>query len=497
MSRTALLASATETAIEAGTFASRPQVRAIIYARVSSDPRQQLRSVSQQIDECKTECQRRGWTIVEIIPENDRSASRYAVKDRPKYRRLIEKLCSGDVDVLVTWESSRAQRDLEAYVKLRKIAEENGVQWCYKGRLYDLSRTDDRFTTGLDALLDERESSVTRDRILRDMRQHAAKGGAHGPTVYGYRRLYDPNTKVFVAQEIREDQAAIVREAARRVASGEALNAIVNDFNKRQIPTRGGAKRWRTNQVAQMVRTAAYIGKRTHHGKIIADAVWPAILDEETYYTCVQILGDPRRRTSRDGKVKHLLSGIARCGGCGGPMRRHASTQGQTRKAHYICIDCFRCSMRQHRLDDYITAVVCERLARPDAADLLGDDTRAEDAKAAMAEAAEKRARLDEFYDAAATGELSAAALARIESQLLPQIEAAEKRAKELRVPAVLREVIRPDIADYWPTLDITQQREVIRTLMEIRVAKTGRTGRKLDVGRVEIKWKHMQSSDE
>ena len=88
-------------------------------------------------------------------------------------------------------------------------------------------------------------------------------------------------------------------------------------------------------------------------------------------------------------------------------------------------------------------------------------------------------------------GELTAAALARIEARLLPEIEAAEKYAEDLRVPAALRDVVRPDIADVWPKLNLDRRRDVVRTLMEVTLLPH-RPGSRADVSkRVKIEWKH------
>ena len=104
---------------------SSPQVkRAIIYTRVSAD-RGKARSVAEQEQECRAECERRGWPVAEVLTDNDRSATRYATKDRPQYARLRELLTPGDV--LVFWEASRAQRDMARYVELRDLCADRGV----------------------------------------------------------------------------------------------------------------------------------------------------------------------------------------------------------------------------------------------------------------------------------------------------------------------------------------------------------------------------------
>ncbi len=111
---------------------------------------------------------------------------------RLKYQRLQQILRKGDV--LVTWEASRAQRDLKAYVALRDLCAERGVMWSYSGALFDLSKADDRFRTGLDALRSEDEAEKTRERILRAHRANLDTGRPHGQPPFGYRIDRDPDT---------------------------------------------------------------------------------------------------------------------------------------------------------------------------------------------------------------------------------------------------------------------------------------------------------------
>src|SRR5688500_6723685 len=211
-------------------------MRAVIYTRVSSDPNEGGRSVSEQEAECRAVCDRNGWKVVAVLSDNDRSASRYAVKSRPAYKQLIDLVDEGGCDVLVTWEASRAQRDLMAYARLRNLCERRGVLLSYSGRTYDMTEADDRFGTGLDALLAERESDQTRTRVLRAVRSNATKGRPHGRLRDGYRREYDPVTRELLGQVPDDETAPIVREAARRVLAGETPYAVAQDFNRRSIP---------------------------------------------------------------------------------------------------------------------------------------------------------------------------------------------------------------------------------------------------------------------
>ena len=459
---------------------------AAIYARVSSDPRGIGRSTSEQVADCRAIAEREGWEVIATFVDNDRSASRYAKRDRPEYRKLTEFLKAGKADVLVTWEASRAQRDLEAYVKLRELCREAGVLWSYSGRTFDLDDVDDAFSTGLDALLGERESDMTKKRVLRAVAANAAAGRPHGRLTYGYRRIYDEQTGDLIEQVPREDQAAVVREAARRVLGGETPYAVAQDFNARGIPTPGNGKGWDLTQIKRLCVNPAYIAKRVHRGEVVGDAAWPPILDEATYYALVSKLNDPKRRSQRDSNVRHLLSGIAVCGVCEGRVR----VQSNRTCFSYLCVDGFHVSRREDRVDELVEAVAIERLSRPDTLDLFAGDDQDDDVAQARAEASEKRARLDGFYDAAAKGDLTPAALTRIEAQLLPEIEAADKRAHTATVSRVLVDAATPDIAERWPSLPLTVRREIIDALMVIRIMPAGRGRRTFDPRTVAIEWK-------
>lgn len=457
-------------------------MRAVIYARVSSDPRGVGRSTAEQQADCRTIIEREGWDIVATFVDNDRSASRYANQERPEYRKLMRFLEQGDADVLVTWEASRTQRDLDAYVKLRDLCRTAGVLWCYSGRVYDLDRTDDAFTTGLDALLAEREASQTRDRVMRSVRANAAEGRPHGRLTYGYERVYDERSGELVEQIIREDQAAVVREAAQRVLAGETPYAVAQDFNTRGVPTpRGGQHGWDLIQIKRLCVNPAYIAKRVHRGQVVADAMWPPILDEATFYALTSKLNDPARRTQRDSAVKYLLSGIATCGACGGRIRARKNKNHRA----YSCIDQWHVTRNVVPVDAKVERVICVLLSRPDVADLFDVDDGA--AVEARAEVAELKARLEAFYDAAAAGELTPQALARIEARLLPQVEAAERRARTAVVSPAVAGAAGPDAAERWKELALPVKREVIRELVTVRILPVGQGRRTFDPDSVEI----------
>lgn len=477
-----------------------PQRRAAIYCRVSKDDRRTGRSVEEQEHEGRAQVAgQRGWRLastggVDGVPgvwrDNARSASKYATKARSDWENLLSSIGAGLIDVLVVWEPSRATRDRQVWAALAAVCEDHDVLIAANGQVYDLSDPDQAFQLDLFFSLGVRESGVTRKRILRSVRSQAAKGRPHGKLPYGYRREYDPESGVLLRQVIREDQAKIVREIAKRVLAGDAVLSITSDLNARGVPAPRG-ERWVSGPVKELIINPRYVGDRVHRGEVIGKANWPAILDRETHLAVVSKLMDAKRGGRRDSNVKYLLSGIVVCDVCGGEMLANRSRGYPA----YSCMGVARTSQQGKgllghvarkitRVDEDVQAVVVARLARPDLADLLSTrETRDEDQMQGLRdELASARAQLEEARDAAAARKLSVMSLASLETSLLPEIEDLEGRLRVVRLPPVVGELAVPDVelvADRWEGLPLLTKRLVIRTLAkEIRIKRVGK-GRK------------------
>lgn len=464
--------------------------RAIIYTRVSNDPTGHARSVASQEAECRAVCEREGWTVAEVFADNDLGASRWSGVARPEYERLQATLQAGDV--LVTWEASRAQRDLAAYVALRDLCAERGVLWSYSGRTYDLTRGDDRFGTGLDALIAEREADQIRERVLRGKRAAAESGRPAGRPPYGYRREFDPRTGTTTGWGVDPEESIIVREIAGRFLAGETLRGITSDLNTRGVPPPAGQKnaadRWLPRRLRLILTNPTYAGLRQHRGEIIGTASWPALIDETDWHRAQGILADPSRKLGPGPAARHLLSGLAKCGVCGSSMRYFFPKSVASPK--YNCSSSRSCTARlAEPVEELVTGVILGRLMMPDAVDVFtppGDDGHVQ----AVAELRGLRDRLDSFADAAADGEVSAAAYARIEARLLPQIADAEKRAATVTPGPVAELVTADDVRAAWDRLTVESKRTVVRLLVSVTVHPSTTGTRQFNPDDIEIRWK-------
>jgi site-specific DNA recombinase len=460
---------------------------AVIYARVSQDKSKRLKSVQQQEQEAREAASQHGWPVARVFRDNDRSASRYASKVREEYADLLAHLDTGDVGILILWESSRGGRELEGWAGLLNLCRRRGVRIHVVShrRTYDLDNPRDWRTLAEDGVDSAYESEKTRERVLRDVRANAEKGRPHGKLLYGYRRVYDDRGG-YIRQEPHPEQAPVVQEAAQRVRAGESMYAIARDFQARGIPTPRGGKGWRPEQIPRLVTNPGYVAKRVHQGAVIGDADWPALLSDEIYADCVSRLRDPARRTVRDNRAKHLLTGVTFCAHCDGRMFvQKAPRATDPTHTDLTCRSNFCTSVKERPVEEFVSNLVLARLSQPDFLDLYAVPG-IDGAAVARRQAQELRARLDGFYASAAEGGISPAALASIEARLLPQIQDAENRSTAVAVPTVLRDAAGPQAAERWSRLSLDQRRTVVRLLVEVRVSRTGRGRRYFDPARLE-----------
>lgn len=459
-----------------------PIERTGLYTRQSKD---KSKSLAEQVAECTGDILAQGWTVGERYSDGV-SASRFSRKARPDWDRLLTDLDAGKLDVLVLWESSRGDRDAETWLGLLRRCRERRVliRVTSHERTYDPARARDWKALAEDGLDSHYESEKTSLRLRRATAAAAAAGLPHGKVTYGYVRRYDPVTKKLVEQVPHPDQAAIVVEITNRVGHGHPLVTIVDDLNAREVPAPAGGI-WTRKTVKSIATSPTYRGKRVHAGETY-DAIWPPLVDELAHLAARRVLEDPRRKTTRPGRQKWLLSYLARCGVCDGPVTRIPMRDSLTRPDRYQCgRGCT--GIQAAGLDEFISEMVCRRLAAPDGIDLSHADDA--DVLAARTEATELQARLDAWRDSGARGETSPASLARIEADLIVQIRAAQRREVSATTPPALvrlldgaAQVLDDDeryeeIRRRFDAEPVAVRREVITFLAVVRVARAKQSG--------------------
>lgn len=467
------------------------------YLRVSHDPSGRMRSPSEQHAENLEAAKRRGVTLAEPYREPRAvGASRRSRGVRRGFEQLVDDIRAGNfgADELWLWESSRGSRKVAEWVALIEACEHAGVgiYVTTHSRLYDPSNARDRRSMLEDAVESEYEVEKIRERTARGVRSRAAAGRPHGKHLYGYKREYDPQTRELVAVVVDDQAAPIVREVFTRFADGDTFTAIARDLTRRGVPRPRAAPVWRAVTLLSIVRNPGYIGQRVSkagHGTV--EGAWPAIVDDTLWWRAQARLDDPHRPPRTDPTVKHLLSGLAVCGVCGGKLI-WSSGSGRARAAlpNYRCDDrgCVgriagHWSPTEARgLEGQVVESVLT-LWDDDPRLAAGDDPR-------LGELAEElralRARLKSWQDSAGDDGVSPASVAAAERKLQPQIDTAERQLRALRARAMLPDLGGRWLRDAWETLTLAQQRAIIAASVTVTVAPVGR-GRQYDPDSVRI----------
>lgn len=473
-----------------------PGVRfdALIYGRASRDPKKKGRSVADQINSGRDLCDTYNWPVVEVFDQDvDRSASRHARRQRKDFEALLAAIEANKGRIVVAWEASRYYRDIEAYIRLRNACMAASVLLCYNGQVYDLSKREDRKTTAQDAIAAEDEAEGIRDRVLRTTRSQAKKGLPHGRILWGYARRYDQETGDLIEQYPHPERAPVVLEVFERIAGGETEYSILQDLESRGERLPGIP--WDYYHLPTMLRNIGYKGRRLHQGADFSEATWPALVPEELFDQVQQIVGDESRNTVRDYAVKHLLSGIARCGVC--PDEPHLRVAKNRGYLAYGCSAKFDTQMMESKLDAYVEEAVLTWLGSRAARVFFqsGDgEKRAERARTQRAalerQLNEAREKATTFRADGITPILSLESLAAMEERLLPMIRAAKDAAGEIVAPPLVGRLVESEDRDViWSDeLTIEQRRSVLRSVVNIRLNKARARGvRVVEPGRIEL----------
>jgi DNA invertase Pin-like site-specific DNA recombinase len=339
----------------------RPLRTGVSYGRESVGKK---KSVDDQLAANREEAERLGVELLDEVSDGS-SASRFATKVRKNWAEILKWVPK--VDVVMLWEPSRGDRDLETWVAFVARCRDNGTRIHATGYHDTYDPRNPRhwralMEDGVDASYETEKMSL---RIRRGVATAAVAGRPYGPTVYGYRRLHDERTGELTGQVPDEDTAPIVEEIVSRIARAEPLRAVAVDLNARGIVSPQG-KQWAPATIRGLCRHAEYLGQRAHRGKLYS-AMWPAIVEEEDWHAANRVLDNPARRNHlRPGAVKWLMSGLIECQGCadGGPVG--VSLSGRYKNPRYKCRTCSGVNIDVAQVDEYMSRLVVARMLNKD-----------------------------------------------------------------------------------------------------------------------------------
>jgi site-specific DNA recombinase len=245
---------------------------------------------------------------------------------------------------------------------------------------------DAEIPTTMTAMFAAWERKQARKRTLRALREKARNGYATGGDCFGYTRV---RCEGWVEYRINEEEAEVVRRIFRMYAAGHGPVAIAKALNgdldykeesKKFFNGERPEKSWAPSAIHAMLRNERYAGVlvygRVKRGKYRDDGVqdrkpqrdaeaifraerpelrivpaelWSAVqkriaAEREAYLASTN--GNPFGRPDVARAGRYLLSGLIRCGTCGGSMTANVQHSGRKARKRLVIVLCNRRNSR-------------------------------------------------------------------------------------------------------------------------------------------------------
>ena len=461
-------------------MAVQPQRTAALYFRQSLDVQE---GIDRQRKRCTALAEAKGWQVVGEYEDNDTSASK-ARGSSTAWHRLLGDARAKKFDIVIAVDLDRLVRTIGDLVSLT----ETGAKVLTVDGEIDLTTADGEFRATMLAGIARFEARRKGERQIRANAHAASKGQVRsGRRPFGYDQ--DGIT-------IRTNEAAAVSDGYRDYLAGVSLAAIARDWQARGLYTatpryskghEGEQSPWTAGGVRTVLVNPRYMGKRAYLGEIVADGVWPKIVDENTWQAVNAVISSAAKRATPT-KGRYLLTGLAVCGICRATVQ--SGGNGRPGVPGYRCSGAFGHFARKSLpVESFVNSVIVARLSQPDARELM-ESRPYDDGRDRALEAVGLRARLDSLAIEFADGHLTASQLRTASERMRQTLSVLEAEMAEAGRVDVLAPLIGAgDIAAAWEALDLSKQRAVISMLATIVIYPPGRGRSTFDPKTVGIEW--------
>jgi site-specific DNA recombinase len=467
--------------------------RTAIYVRISLDKGGSALGVERQEKECRKKADILGWDVAKVYVDNDKSASKVKVR-RPGYEQMLADIESGLIDAVLIWDLDRLVRRPMELEQFMELVDRKGVKLANWTGDIDLATSSGVLMARIKGALAAQEVRRLGERVQAQAQQRAEMGlppkrGRFGRT-YGYTPEW----------QIVPEEAAVIREVYDRVLNrGETVWAVMHWLRDSGIPTLGGGT-WTRSGLNGILDNPTYAALRRWHGEIIetSGATWPAIVEPETFYawkTWREANGGSLDNHNKVDPVrKYLLTGIARCGVCTGPL--NGSATGAVRKdgkrsVKLVCLSasggCGKVLRSMGNVDDFVLEAFFREVERdnPKAVLVSGDHE---------AEIGDLERQVEQYRTAHEDKAISLGDFIRFAKPLNERLQALRKA----QVKAA-KEEARPKgegIREAFAVASLAMQREMLRDRIDaVVILPVGRGRTTFDPDMVKIVWRERAQS--
>ncbi len=282
-------------------------MKGVIYARYSSD-NQREESIEGQLRECKAFAEKNDIQIIETYIDRALSAK---TDNRPAFQKIISDSAKGQFDVVIVWKLDRFARNRYDSAHYKAILKRNNV------RVISATEVISQGPEGiiLESLLEgmaEYYSAELAEKIIRGMTENAYKCKFNGGAIpFGY---YIDDERHF---QIKEEEAAVVREVFKLYNGGMTLKQVADHLNSKGIRSRRGTT-YKVSSVSKMISNRRYMGEYRFREIVIENGI-PAIISKDEFEAANNRLAGNKRAPAKfkaKADDEYILSTKLYCGKC-------------------------------------------------------------------------------------------------------------------------------------------------------------------------------------
>lgn len=368
-------------------------MRCVFYGRYSTDL-QSTASIDDQLRVCREFAQRLGWTLIDAYEDRAMSGT---TRFRPGYQNMLADARLNKFDVVLAESLDRLSRDQEDIAHLYKQLNYCGIKihTLSEGAISELH-------VGLGGTIGAMYVRQLAEKTHRGLRGRIEAGKSGGGLTYGYDvvRTPMPDGSFEVGRrKINLVEADVVRRIFEMYANGSSPRAIASKLNNEDVPGPRG-KPWGASTIAGnaargvgIINNKAYVGKlvwnKLHYQKdpdtgrrrsrtnppeqvvekdapelrIVDDSLWTRVKSRQAQMSLGSHKTEKTPWNSR--RPKYLLSGLAKCGSCGGSYVSISQTHWGCATARNKGCCSNRLSIGREKLEALVLSGLKHHLASP------------------------------------------------------------------------------------------------------------------------------------
>ena len=294
------------------------EIRAAIYARVSTDLQEKEQTIRSQLQAIREYVSERGYSVSGEYIDDGFSG---ATLDRPGLDGLRDALRTGEIDMVVFHSPDRLARKAVYQGLVLEEIEKAGIRVEFLNYPVDDS-PENRMLLGMQGLFAEYERAKIMERTRRGKLQRAREGalvGGHPP--FGYRWI-KRNESGRARLEISDYQAAVIRRMYRMLVDDQlSTRSIARKLTQEGVATAKGAAQWQPTAVIRMSTNPVYKGSYRYRQSGQEEILIPvlALVDDSIWQAAQsQLVANTQFSRRNNRRHRYLLRGLVRCSRCDG-----------------------------------------------------------------------------------------------------------------------------------------------------------------------------------